>query len=366
MDRPIRAALLIDADNVNLEVVAEVLRRLDDGRRRLVHRRAYGSLQKANEFEPLVQKHAIRFFTTTYAGTNGTDVALAIDAIELALSHPIDEVALVTSDCDFLPLVARLRELGCRVCGFGQRGKSARDIERDYLCVYDEFSVIDGAAKPGARAGAKAEPARPGGRAAATAASADGPRAAKRPARGSRASAVPAEPVAAPASAAAAAEAPAAAVPRAPAPRRAASSRTRAPARSALPAEAPPPAHAATPVRAPTPSRAPMHAPAVPAADTSSRVDLDERVPRSAASGGRGGAPVTPHTADDELLRRILDAVPALGAGDAVELGGAAQQLRAAQLLAKTAPSTKLFRKYPEHFELTPARQPNKVRYRAA
>lgn len=339
MDRPIRAALLIDADNVNLEVVAEVLRRLDDGRRRLVHRRAYGSLQKANEFEPLVQKHAIRFFTTTYAGTNGTDVALAIDAIELALSHPIDEVALVTSDCDFLPLVARLRELGCRVCGFGQRGKSARDIERDYLCVYDEFSVIDGAAKSGARAGAQPGAGRRGGRAAAPAAAAaptDSPRAAKRAARAPRASAAPAEPVAAPEPSAAAAEVPAVAVPRAPAPRRAATPRGRAPAPSALPADASSPAHAATPVRASTQPHTAVHAPAAPPAP------------------------------DDELLRRILDAVPALGAGDAVELGGAAQQLRAAQLLAKTAPSTKLFRKYPEHFELTPARQPNKVRYRTA
>ena len=181
MDRPIRAALLIDADNVNLEVVAEVLRRLDDGRRRLVHRRAYGSLQKANEFGPLAQQHAIRFFTTTYAGTNGTDVALAIDAIELALSHPIDEVTLVTSDCDFLPLVARLRELGCRVCGYGQRGKSARDIERDYLCVYDEFSVIDGAPRAGAKVAKAATKAPARGRQAAAA-----PTAAPAPARAGR------------------------------------------------------------------------------------------------------------------------------------------------------------------------------------
>jgi hypothetical protein len=352
MDRPIRAALLIDADNVNLEVVAEVLRRLDDGRRRLVHRRAYGSLQKANEFGPLAQQHAIRFLTTTYAGTNGTDVALAIDAIELALSHPIDEVTLVTSDCDFLPLVARLRELGCRVCGYGQRGKTARDIERDYLCVYDEFSVIDGAPQAGGRAAKAARAvAKAPSRGRPTASEAVAPAPPARPAR--RKSAAKGAPV----------------------------RLERGPATTAVPAmpevSAVPAAETApVPVAAPR-TRGRRGATAQPAGSApqqpTAAPEAVERAPARGVSDGGGPARgatarapgALPTAPDDELLRRILEAVPALGDGDAVELGGAAQQLRAAQLLAKTAPSTKLFRKYPERFELTPARQPNKVRYRS-
>lgn len=252
MDDLTRTALLIDADNVNVEVVAEVLRRLDDGTRRLQHRRAYGSLQKATEFAALSQQHAIRFLMTTYAGTNGTDVALAIDAVELAINEPVDEFVLVTSDCDFLPLAARLRELGCRVCGFGQEGKSARNVSVDYLRVYDEFTVIP--------------------------ASAGKPR---------------------------------------PASRRPAAAR---PAVAAVRAREPdmPPATVSM-----------LHPPA------------------------------------DEEIRRILEAVPALMDGKKVELSTAATQLRAAHLLARNAPSPKLFKKYPEQFELTPARQPNKVQYRA-
>lgn len=239
-DDPIRTTLLIDADNVNLEVVGQVLRRLDDGSRRLIHKRAYGSLQKAHEFAPLCAEHAIRFFTTTYAGSNGTDVALAIDAIELVIHEPGDEVALVTSDCDFLPLVVRLRELGCRVLGFGQEGKSARNVEQDYLRVYDEFRVLSGSApKP------------------------------------------------------------------------------RAVARKTV---------------------------------------------RSAVAAPSTIAMLHPPGQDE--VRRILEAVPELLEGKKVELGTAAKALRAAQLLAKNAPSTKLFKKYPEHFELSPASQPNKVLYR--
>jgi hypothetical protein len=49
--------------------------------------------------------------------------------------------------------------------------------------------------------------------------------------------------------------------------------------------------------------------------------------------------------------------------GEQLELGVAAETLRREGLLAKSAPSTKLFKKYPAQFKLTPERQPNKVRY---
>jgi hypothetical protein len=41
----------------------------------------------------------------------------------------------------------------------------------------------------------------------------------------------------------------------------------------------------------------------------------------------------------------------------------AAEPLRAAGLLSKNAASPKLFKKHPEHFALTPEKQPNKVQY---
>lgn len=144
----IRTALLIDADNVTTELVAEVLSILDREPRSLQHRRAYGSVQKAAEFAEFDRDNAIRFLPSTFAGPNSTDLALAIDAIELLLRHPVDEVVLVSSDTDFAPLVVRLRELGARVIGFGQQGKSASDVARSYERVYDKFTVLGAAAKP--------------------------------------------------------------------------------------------------------------------------------------------------------------------------------------------------------------------------
>lgn len=156
----IRTALLVDADNVKIELVAEAIGRLQAAGRVLQHRRAYGSVQKATEFAALSQDHAIRFLPSTFAGPNATDLALAIDAVELVLRQPVDEVVLVSSDRDFAPLIVRLRELGCRVVGFGQHGKTAQDVERDYLRVYDEFHVL-GAARPSARGTASKAVAKP-------------------------------------------------------------------------------------------------------------------------------------------------------------------------------------------------------------
>lgn len=147
---PRRTALLIDADNVSTDIAAQVIERLREGGHLLLQRRAYGSVQKAGEFAEFCRDHAIRFLPSTFAGPNATDIALAIDAVEMVLRQPLDEVVLVSSDMDYSPLIVRLRELGCRVSGFGQQGKSGGDIARDYERVYDAFEVIgpSGGRKP--------------------------------------------------------------------------------------------------------------------------------------------------------------------------------------------------------------------------
>jgi len=62
-------------------------------------------------------------------------------------------------------------------------------------------------------------------------------------------------------------------------------------------------------------------------------------------------------------VAEILKHAPLLKSGDVQPLGEIAKLLHDAKLLGKNAASTKLFKKFPHHFELSPARQPNKVRY---
>jgi len=82
-------------------------------------------------------------------GKNSTDIALAVDAIDLAIAERPDVVVLVSSDSDFAPLVIRLREKGCRVCGIGQQGKTGDET----IGIYDAFTDIahNAVAKPAAR-----------------------------------------------------------------------------------------------------------------------------------------------------------------------------------------------------------------------
>ena len=53
-------------------------------------------------------------------GKNATDIALVIDAMELAFARNVEGFVLITADSDFTPLAVRLRELGFVVIGAGR------------------------------------------------------------------------------------------------------------------------------------------------------------------------------------------------------------------------------------------------------
>ena len=89
-----------------------------------------------------------------------------------------------------------------------------------------------------------------------------------------------------------------------------------------------------------------------------------QRSARQPAKPRTVAAPVAPARAPlPDELRRIFDVLPELKNGVPLQLGVAAERLRAEGLLAKSAPSTKLFKKLSEWFVLTPERAPNKVHY---
>lgn len=55
-------------------------------------------------------------------GKNATDIALTIDAMELAFDRNVEGFVLISADSDFTPLAVRLRELGFVVIGAGRAG----------------------------------------------------------------------------------------------------------------------------------------------------------------------------------------------------------------------------------------------------
>ncbi|MGJ7488497.1 NYN domain-containing protein [Variovorax sp. LT2P21] len=134
-----KVMLLIDADNVSADVIEQAVQRtlIEHG---AVHlRRAYGNAETALKHQSLFKRLSVRPMVNLSAGKNSTDIALAVDAMALAITERPDVVVLVSSDSDFAPLVIRLRETGCRVCGIGQQGKTGEET----MAVYDEFIDLE-------------------------------------------------------------------------------------------------------------------------------------------------------------------------------------------------------------------------------
>lgn len=130
--------LLIDADNPSADVIEQAVQRTLAQYGSIHIRRAYCGMEKALTHQALFKRLSIRPMVNLSAGKNSTDIALAVDAMDLAVAERPDVVVLVSSDSDFAPLVIRLREKGCHVCGIGQQGKTGDET----AAVYDEFADL--------------------------------------------------------------------------------------------------------------------------------------------------------------------------------------------------------------------------------
>ena len=133
-----RVMLLIDADNVSVDVIEQAVAWVAKHCGGPHVRRAYCTAESAVKHQQLFKRLSIRPMVNLAAGKNSTDIALAVDAISLAIAERPDVMVIASSDSDFAPLVARLREKGCRVVGIGQQGKTGDETQG----VYDEYEVL--------------------------------------------------------------------------------------------------------------------------------------------------------------------------------------------------------------------------------
>ena len=162
MNNTRRVMLLIDADNVSADVIEQAVQRTMAEHGAIHVRRAYCNAEAAVKHQALFKRLSVRPMVNLSAGKNSTDIALAVDALDLVIAERPEVVVLVSSDSDFAPLVIRLREKGCRVCGLGQQGKTGEET----TAVYDEFTDLQhqAARAPAAkrtRAARRAGPRRP-------------------------------------------------------------------------------------------------------------------------------------------------------------------------------------------------------------
>lgn len=117
-------AMLIDADNAPAKFIQKILTELANYGKVNI-RKAYGNWASTNlnGWRSIIQDYAIQpiqQFDLT-KGKNATDIALTIDAIDILYTKDVDVFCIVSSDCDFTPLVTRILSDGKFVIGFGQR-----------------------------------------------------------------------------------------------------------------------------------------------------------------------------------------------------------------------------------------------------
>ncbi len=154
-----RIALLIDADNARARRLDVILNELA-GLGETTIRRAYGNWTKSElkGWQEILHENAIRPMQQfdPSKGKNASDMALAVDAVEILHTQRPDAFAIVSSDADFTPLVMHLREHGVAVYGFGDSKTPA-----PFQSACTRFLVLDRLSAPSGQADATdaAEPA---------------------------------------------------------------------------------------------------------------------------------------------------------------------------------------------------------------
>ncbi len=124
MEKEMRYAVLIDADNVAAKYTKNILDELSNYGV-VTYKRVYGDWTRPNlaGWKSMALDNAItpvqQYSYTT--GKNSTDSAMIIDAMDILYSNNVDGFCIVSSDSDFTRLAIRLRESGKHVIGMGEQ-----------------------------------------------------------------------------------------------------------------------------------------------------------------------------------------------------------------------------------------------------
>ena len=139
--KPDRLAVLIDAENISQQMLAQLFSNIDKLGTVSV-KRAYGDYSNPcmKSWESELSERAIEAiqqFNNT-PKKNAADIALVIDAMDLLHSGRYDGFCIVSDDADFTRLASRLRADGALVYGFG-----AKQAPESLIAACDEFTELE-------------------------------------------------------------------------------------------------------------------------------------------------------------------------------------------------------------------------------
>ena len=136
-------AVFIDFDNIEIGVKNTLGEHFDIGiilealkeRGEVVTKIAYADWTRAGEYSRNLTQHAIRLVQrnlTPGGDKNGADINLALDALEMAFTHPhINAYVIVGGDSDFLSLVEKLKQYDKKVFVVGGRSFTSVILQRN-------------------------------------------------------------------------------------------------------------------------------------------------------------------------------------------------------------------------------------------
>jgi uncharacterized LabA/DUF88 family protein len=136
-------AVFIDFDNIEIGVKSTLGEHFDVGtileaikeRGEVVTKIAYADWTRAGEYSRTLTQHAIRLVQrnlTPGGDKNGADINLALDALEMAFTHPhINAYVIVGGDSDFLSLVEKLKQYDKKVFVVGGRAFTSIILQRN-------------------------------------------------------------------------------------------------------------------------------------------------------------------------------------------------------------------------------------------
>ena len=142
-DNRLKIAVFIDFDNIEIGVKSTLGVQFDIGvvlealkeRGDVVSKIAYGDWTRAGDYSRSLTQHATKLVQrnlTPGGDKNGADINLALDALEMAFTHPhINAYVIVGGDSDFITLVEKLKQYDKQIFVVGGRAFTSMVMQRN-------------------------------------------------------------------------------------------------------------------------------------------------------------------------------------------------------------------------------------------
>jgi uncharacterized LabA/DUF88 family protein len=139
----LKIAVFVDFDNIAIGVKQSLSRNFDIGtvleaikeRGEVVTKVAYGDWKRAEDYSRAMTQHAVQMVQrnlTPGGDKNGADIALALDAIEMAFTrNHINAFVIVGGDSDFIALVEKLKQYDKMVFVVGGRAFTSAILQKN-------------------------------------------------------------------------------------------------------------------------------------------------------------------------------------------------------------------------------------------